>query len=147
MAQTSQVELSQAEIEEAEERAMPRAAVVFETIRRAGEGELSRTISALTFSAISAGLSMGFSLFTMSVFEAYLPDTQQLFTRTRSPRSWCCCTGSMGHILERRAIVGNRHCGQSRGCARVCDAAFTRSCLQPRMAACVRHRRRTRDRR
>src|SRR5450755_4379964 len=75
MPQTSQVELSQAEIEEAEERAMPRAAVVFETIRREGEGELSRTISALAFSAISAGLSMGFSLFTMSVFEAYLPDT------------------------------------------------------------------------
>jgi hypothetical protein len=49
MPQTSQVELSQAEIEEAEERAMPRAAVVFETIRREGEGELSRTISALTF--------------------------------------------------------------------------------------------------
>jgi formate-nitrite transporter family protein len=75
MPQTSQVELSQEEIEEAEERSMPRAAVVFETIRREGEGELSRTISALTFSAISAGLSMGFSLFTMSVFEAYLPDT------------------------------------------------------------------------
>ncbi len=53
---------------------MPRAAVVFETIRREGEGELARTFSALGFSALSAGLSMGFSLFTMSVLTAYLPD-------------------------------------------------------------------------
>jgi formate/nitrite transporter FocA (FNT family) len=71
----TQVELSEEEIREAEERAMPRGAVVFETIRREGEGELNRTISALTFSAISAGLSMGFSLFTMSVLQANLPDT------------------------------------------------------------------------
>ncbi len=70
-----QVELSEEEIQEAEERAMPRAAVVFETIRREGEGELSRTTSALMFSALSAGLSMGFSLFGMSIFTAYLPDS------------------------------------------------------------------------
>ncbi len=75
MTQTAQVELSEDEVKEAEERAMPRAAVVFETIRREGEGELNRTLTALTFSAISAGLSMGFSLFTMSVFTAYLPDS------------------------------------------------------------------------
>jgi len=75
MTQTAQVELSQEEIKEAEERAMPRAAVVFETIRREGEGELGRTSSALTFSAISAGLSMGLSLFSMAVFTAYLPPT------------------------------------------------------------------------
>lgn len=69
-----QVELSEEEIREAEERAMPRAAIVFETIRREGEGELSRTTSALMFSALSAGLSMGSSLFGMSIFTAYLPD-------------------------------------------------------------------------
>jgi formate/nitrite transporter FocA (FNT family) len=54
---------------------MPRAAVVFETIRREGEGELRRTFSALMFSAVSAGLSMGFSLFSVSVFTALLPDS------------------------------------------------------------------------
>jgi hypothetical protein len=63
MPQTAtQVELSEEEIKEAEERAMPRAAVVFETIRREGEGELNRTISVLAFSAISAGLSKGCEL-------------------------------------------------------------------------------------
>ncbi len=75
MVEAPQVELSGEEIKEAEGRAMPRAAVVFETIRREGEGELNRTISALMFSAISAGLSMGFSLFSMSALTAYLPDT------------------------------------------------------------------------
>jgi formate/nitrite transporter FocA (FNT family) len=74
VAQATQVELTEEEVKEAEERAMPRAAVVFETIRREGQGELARTSSALAFSAISAGLSMGFSLFTLGVFTAYLPD-------------------------------------------------------------------------
>ncbi len=73
MVQRTRVELSDEEVKEAEERAMPRAAVVFETIRREGEGELNRIALALLFSAISAGLSMGFSLFTLSVFTAYLP--------------------------------------------------------------------------
>jgi hypothetical protein len=41
------VELSDEVVKEAEERAMPRAAVVFETIRREGEGELNRTLPAL----------------------------------------------------------------------------------------------------
>jgi formate/nitrite transporter FocA (FNT family) len=75
IAPATQVELSDEEIAEAEERAMPRAAVVFETIRREGEGELARVWSALAFSAVSAGLSMGFSLFALSVFTAYLPDS------------------------------------------------------------------------
>lgn len=75
MQDEAQVELSDQEIEEAQERAMPRAAIVFETIRLEGEGELNRTTSALVFSAVSAGLSMGFSFFTLSVFTAYLPDT------------------------------------------------------------------------
>ncbi len=76
MAEAMQVELSEDEIKEAEERALPRAAVVFETIRLEGEGELTRTSSALAFSAVSAGLSMGFSLFALSIFHAYLPDAK-----------------------------------------------------------------------
>ena len=75
MTRTAQVELSAEEVDEADERALPRAAVVFETIRREGEGELNRTWSALAFSALSAGLSMGFSLFAMRIFTAYLPDS------------------------------------------------------------------------
>ncbi|GAC1533508.1 MAG: formate/nitrite transporter family protein [Candidatus Velthaea sp.] len=75
MAQQQPVELTAEELQEAEERALPRAAIVFETIRREGEGELARTTGALAFSAVAAGLSMGFSLFTMGVLHALLPDT------------------------------------------------------------------------
>lgn len=88
MTETSNVALSDEEVKETESRALPRAAVVFETIRREGEGELSRTTSALGFSAISAGLSMGFSLFTMSIFSAYLPDA-----------SWRPLVASLGYTV------------------------------------------------
>jgi len=68
------VDLTQDEIKEAEERAMPRAAIVYETIRREGKGELERTNGALAFSGLSAGLSMGFSFLGMSTIYAFLPD-------------------------------------------------------------------------
>jgi len=68
------VDLTKDEIKEAEDRAMPRAAIVYETIRREGKGELERTSGALAFSGLSAGLSMGFSFFGMSTIYAFLPD-------------------------------------------------------------------------
>jgi formate/nitrite transporter FocA (FNT family) len=68
------VDLTKDEIAEAEERAMPRAAIVYETIRREGKSELERTNGALAFSGLSAGLSMGFSFFSMSTIYAFLPD-------------------------------------------------------------------------
>jgi formate/nitrite transporter FocA (FNT family) len=68
------VDLSDEEIKEAKDRGLPRAAVVFETIRREGAGELERTTPALAFSGLAAGLSMGFSLFAMGVLHAMLPD-------------------------------------------------------------------------
>jgi formate/nitrite transporter FocA (FNT family) len=68
------VDLTTDEIKEAEDRAMPRAAIVYETIRREGKGELERTSGALAFSGLSAGLSMGFSFFGMSTIYAFLPD-------------------------------------------------------------------------
>jgi formate/nitrite transporter FocA (FNT family) len=70
----SPVDLTKDEIQEAEDRAMPRAAIVYETIRREGKGELERTNGALAFSGLSAGLSMGFSFFGMSTIYAFLPD-------------------------------------------------------------------------
>jgi len=68
------VDLTIAEIKEAEDRAMPRAAIVYETIRREGKGELERTNGALAFSGLSAGLSMGFSFLGMATIYAFLPD-------------------------------------------------------------------------
>jgi formate/nitrite transporter FocA (FNT family) len=69
------VQLSETEEQEVRKRASPRAAVVFEAVRREGEGEVSRSAIALGFSGLAAGLSMGFSLVGTGVLEAYTPDT------------------------------------------------------------------------
>jgi formate-nitrite transporter family protein len=57
-----------------QERLAIGAHVVYETIRREGEDELSRTVSALAWSALAAGLSMGFSFITEAMLMAYLPN-------------------------------------------------------------------------
>jgi formate/nitrite transporter FocA (FNT family) len=68
------VQLSPQEEQEVKERSALRAAVVFETIRREGETEISRPALALAFSGLAAGLSMGASLVGTGVLRAYLPD-------------------------------------------------------------------------
>lgn len=64
------------EIEEkqVQERVAIGAHVVHETIRREGDEELKRTTSALAWSGLAAGLSMGFSLVAEGLLAAYLPD-------------------------------------------------------------------------
>lgn len=69
------VQLTKDEEEQVRKRSSLRAAVVFETVRREGETEISRPALALAFSGLAAGLSMGFSLVGTGVLHAYLPDT------------------------------------------------------------------------
>ena len=71
---SSTVDLSQEEEREVVERSPPRAAVVFETIRREGEVELERTIFSLASSGLAAGLSMGMSLAGEGMIRTLLPD-------------------------------------------------------------------------
>lgn len=52
----------------------PRAAVLHEIIRYQGDQELERTLAALWWSALAAGLSMGLSLMAMRLFYARLPE-------------------------------------------------------------------------
>ena len=52
----------------------PEARVIHELIREDGEKELDRSVSALAWSALGAGLSMGFSYFTMAVLRSGLPE-------------------------------------------------------------------------
>ena len=68
------VQLSQDEEQEVRKRSSLRAAVVFETVRREGETEVSRPALALAFSGLAAGLSMGASLVGTGVLRAYIPD-------------------------------------------------------------------------
>jgi formate/nitrite transporter FocA (FNT family) len=65
---------TRAEKKQVEERLAIGANVVYETIRREGEDELHRTPSALAWSALAAGLSMGFSFIAEGLLMAHLPD-------------------------------------------------------------------------
>ena len=68
--------LAEAEQKRVEERVAPRAAVVYETIRREGEDELTRPVAALAWSGIAAGLSMGFSMVAEGLLRSHLPDAE-----------------------------------------------------------------------
>jgi hypothetical protein len=74
-ADKSATELTQSEKQMAHQRTALRAAVIHEAIRAEGEGELARPVSALTWSGLAGGLSMGFSLVASGLLHAHLPDT------------------------------------------------------------------------
>jgi formate/nitrite transporter FocA (FNT family) len=66
--------LSADEKQEVHENQPPRAAVLHEIIRTQGDHELERTVAALFWSALAAGLTMGLSLMAMGLFNSRLPD-------------------------------------------------------------------------
>lgn len=68
--------LTERQEQEAEDRTSVAVLVVHEAIRKDGDEELQRPISALAWSGLAAGLSMGFSFLAEGVFRSYLPDTQ-----------------------------------------------------------------------
>jgi formate/nitrite transporter FocA (FNT family) len=66
--------LSHKEKVEVERKRPPRAAVLHEIIRSDGEQELKRSVSALGWSSLAAGLSMGFSMLARGVLHRYVGD-------------------------------------------------------------------------
>jgi formate/nitrite transporter FocA (FNT family) len=68
--------LNERQQQEAEDRTSISAVVVHEAIRKDGDEELQRPISALAWSGLAAGLSMGFSFIVEGLLEAYLPDAR-----------------------------------------------------------------------
>jgi formate/nitrite transporter FocA (FNT family) len=68
------VGLSRAEKSQVKGGTRLRAVVVYEIVRAEGEGELGRTFSALWWSGLAAGISIGFSFLTEAVLAAHLPD-------------------------------------------------------------------------
>jgi len=64
--------LSRREQGEVEHKRPPRVAVLHETIRLEGEEELSRSLLALSLSALAAGLSMGFSMLARGLLHRHL---------------------------------------------------------------------------
>jgi formate/nitrite transporter FocA (FNT family) len=67
--------LTAQEERDVEQKQSPTAHVLHETIRRAGDRELERTASALLWSAIAAGLSMGFSMLAPALMHARVGQT------------------------------------------------------------------------
>jgi formate/nitrite transporter FocA (FNT family) len=74
---------AQAEQEEAEERSAPTPSVVWQAIYAEGRDELARGWRQLAWSAVAAGLSMGFSLITEGLLRRYMPEAgwQPLVTK------------------------------------------------------------------
>ncbi len=68
-------ELTEQQRQEAEDRTSVSAVVVHETVRYDGEEELKRPASALAWSGLAAGMSMGFSLVAQALLQSRLPDT------------------------------------------------------------------------
>lgn len=67
--------LTDRQLEEAERHTSVTASVVHEAIRKDGDEELRRPVSALAWSGLAAGLSMGFSFVAQTLFRYYLPET------------------------------------------------------------------------
>lgn len=67
-------EIDEREEQQIEARIAVSAPVVHEAIRHEGERELERSVSALAWSGLAAGLSMGFSLVAEGLLRSHLPD-------------------------------------------------------------------------
>ncbi len=70
----SKPELDPVEQKKAEEEESLNQNVTYEVIRREGDKELKRPPSALAWSALAGGLSMGFSFLTEALLRSYLPE-------------------------------------------------------------------------
>ena len=73
-AEVAAPEIDEREAKQIEERIAISAPVVHEAIRHEGERELERPVSALAWSGLAAGLSMGFSFVAEGLIRAHLPD-------------------------------------------------------------------------
>jgi formate/nitrite transporter FocA (FNT family) len=66
--------LDEQEKQQAADHTAPRALVIHEVVRQEGEEELKRPISALIWSGLAAGLSMGFSFLGLALMQSLLPN-------------------------------------------------------------------------
>ncbi|MDR5817805.1 formate/nitrite transporter family protein [Caballeronia sp. LZ033] len=80
--------LDSAEQEQAAEHSAPHPLVIHEIVREEGEVAMERTFVALMFSALAAGLSMGFSFLVQGVLDSALPK-----------RPWSDLISSFGYTI------------------------------------------------
>ncbi|WP_433737583.1 formate/nitrite transporter family protein [Pseudomonas putida] len=93
-------DLSPKEKHEVEKSQPPRAAVLHEIIRTQGDQELERSIAALWWSALAAGLTMGLSLMGMGLLNSRLPEGEGF----KVIASFGYCAGFLAVILARQQL-------------------------------------------
>src|SRR5215471_19767675 len=62
------------EVEDIEERTVPRTPVIYEIVCRLGADEMARPVNSLWWSGVAAGLSISFSLLAQAILSTHLPD-------------------------------------------------------------------------
>ncbi|GAB4379424.1 MAG: formate/nitrite transporter family protein [Elainellaceae cyanobacterium] len=93
----SELDLSNREEQDVIQHIRPNATIIHEVIRLEGESELRRSTSALAWSGLAAGLSMGFSLVGRGLLEASLPE-----------QPWQSIVTSFGYSLGFLIVVMGR---------------------------------------
>ena len=92
--------LSAEEQQDVDQNQPPRAAVLHEIIRTQGDQELERSVAALWWSALAAGLTMGLSLMAMGLLNSRLPDGEAF----KVIASFGYCAGFLAVILARQQL-------------------------------------------
>ena len=92
--------LSDQEQHDVDKSQPPRAAVLHEIIRTEGDLELERSVAALWWSALAAGLAMGLSLMAMGLLNSRLPDAEGF----KVIASFGYCAGFLAVILARQQL-------------------------------------------
>jgi formate/nitrite transporter FocA (FNT family) len=62
------------EVEDIEERTVPRTPVIYEIVCRLGAEEMARPVNSLWWSGVAGGLSISFSLLAQAILRQHLPD-------------------------------------------------------------------------
>jgi formate-nitrite transporter family protein len=66
--------VTEREVEDIEERTVPRTPVIYEIVCRLGAEEMARPVNSLWWSGVAAGLSISFSLLAQAILHDHLPD-------------------------------------------------------------------------
>ena len=80
--------ISEHEVQDIEDRARPRARVIYEIVRQEGSADMQRPRTSLVWSGLAAGLSISFSLLAQAILFRHLP------TRHGAPWSRISATAS-----------------------------------------------------
>src|SRR4051794_39334268 len=60
--------------DEAHEESLAEGEIIYRSVRQDGENTLAETTSALAWSGVAAGISMGFSMIVEGLLKAHLPE-------------------------------------------------------------------------